>query len=73
MKDETKAGIVAGVWLGFLAVLCARPGVVSAVLFVCVTVVLAMYIKHDWQDEQRRKRIKRLVDDDRRRLREAEK
>jgi len=32
-----------------------------------------MYIKHDWQDEQRRKRIKRLVDDDRRRLREAEK
>jgi len=73
MSDETKAGIVAGVWLGFLAVLCARPGIVSAMLFVFVTVVLVMYIKHDWQDEQRRKRIKRLVDDDRRRLREAEK
>jgi len=73
MSDETKAGIAAGVWLGFLAVLCARPGIVSAMLFVFVTVVLVMYIKHDWQDEQRRKRIKRLVDDDRRRLREAEK
>ena len=57
MKDETKAGIVAGVWLGFLAVLCARPGIVSTTLFICVTIVLAMYISHDYHDEQQQKRI----------------
>ena len=71
MKDETKAGIVSGIWLGFLAVLCARPGVVSAMLFVCVTVVLAMYISHDYRSEQQQKRIDKLVEDDIRKLRKA--
>ena len=72
MSDEIKAGIVAGIELGFFAVFCAGPSVVRALLLIFVTVVLLMYIKHDYQDEQRRKRIKRLVEDDRRRLREAE-
>jgi len=71
MSDETKAGIVAGVWLGFLAVLCARPGVVSAMLFIFVTAILVMYISHDYHDEQQQKRIDRLVSDDTRKLRAA--
>ena len=71
MKDETKAGIVTGLWLGFLAVLCAKPGAVSAVLFGAVTVILAMYIANDYKREQAQKRIDRLVDDDNRKLREA--
>lgn len=71
MRDETKAGIVSGLWLGFLAALCARPGAVSAVLFGAVTVILAMYIANDYKREQAQKRIDRLVDDDNRKLREA--
>ena len=71
MKDETRAGICSGLWLGFLAVLCAKPAAVSAVLFGAVTVIIAMYITNDYKREQAQKRIDRLVDDDNRKLREA--
>lgn len=73
MTDETKAGIVSGIVLAALGFFCAEPNGVRLMLLLSVIVIMILYMAYDYRSEQKDRRIKRLIEDDSKRLRDAEK
>lgn len=59
MSDEGKAGVVSLIWLAALTLLELRPCAFTLLLLISVTVVLAMYVRHDYRAEQADKRLTR--------------
>ena len=62
MSDESKAGIVSFIWIGALAALAIETCVITAIILVFVTIIEAMYCKHDYVKEQLEKQNKRNRD-----------
>ncbi len=60
MSDETKAGVVAIVWLVVFAIFAVEPTVIKALITIFVTVVELIYCKHDVEKEQLRKRDRNI-------------
>lgn len=59
MKDETKAAIIAGIWLGCLAIFCANPNATRFIILAFVTIIIVMYLRSDHKSEQQRRRTER--------------
>ncbi|MBR6968500.1 MAG: hypothetical protein IKH78_08200 [Ruminococcus sp.] len=60
MSDETKAGVVAIVWLVVFAIFAVEPTVIKALITIFVTIVELIYCKHDVEKEQLRKRDRNI-------------
>lgn len=62
MRDESRAAIVSVIWLVVFAIFALDPTPFKTLLWIAVTIIEAMYIRHDAERERAEKRQRRYVE-----------